>query len=173
MGAILKEDRINGKTLKSAFRSLQEIDREELGNDYYSGGWNNAQGIVEVDADTFNNDEPGKHEPAWALCVQKPIENTNANKSTVIDYPAKGTRKWTTQYQVKHPIHGNVCISEDKKGDAVKKAREMVSKDPDLSPLNVEIVKVLDGKTVVSEVQYKPSSRERDGIWEIKGCLSY
>ena len=173
MGAIMKEDRINGRTLSSAFKSLQDYDREEMGNDYYSGGWNNAQGIVEVDADEFNNNDPSKHEPAWALCVQKPIGNTNANKSTVIDYPVKGTRKWSTKYQVIHPLHRDVCISEDKKGDAVKKAREMVSKNPDLSPLTINIVKVLDGNSVVSKIEYKPSSKERDGIWEIKGCLAY
>ena len=48
MGAISKEDSIQGRTLAIAFKELQDSDREELGDDSYSGGWNNAQGVIEV-----------------------------------------------------------------------------------------------------------------------------
>ena len=48
MGAIHKEDTITGRDLRTAFKKLQDSDREELGSDYYNGSWHNAQGLVEV-----------------------------------------------------------------------------------------------------------------------------
>ena len=39
MGTIVKQRRITGRSLKEAFRELQDDDRDELGNDSYSGGW--------------------------------------------------------------------------------------------------------------------------------------
>jgi len=126
MGAIHKEDTITGRTLGEAFKALQDSDREELGNDYYNGSWHNAQGIVEVSRHKFENEEPSKHEPAWALCIKKPIGNNMKTKTTVTNYPAKGTRKWVTKYMVDDPRWAGTIIEELKQADAIKKARALV-----------------------------------------------
>ena len=172
MGAIHKEDTITGRTLKEAFKEIQDSDREELGNDYYSGGWNNAQGVVEVSKAKFDSGYPGKHEPAWALCVGKPVGNNMKVKTKVTNYPAKGTRKWVTKYEVEHPVHGNIIVSELKQGDAIKKARELVERNPDWD-LSVHLVKKLTTSSRVADIEYKKSSKERDGKWDIKGVLPY
>ena len=67
MGGIRKEAKLRGKTLESSFAQLQEYDRDEHGSDYYSGGWNNAQGVVEVSEKKFNSGEPSKHEPVLGI----------------------------------------------------------------------------------------------------------
>jgi hypothetical protein len=176
MGAIQKEARIGGRTLASAFKQLQDEDREELGSDYYSGGWNNSQGVREVSKKEYDriikDDDISKHEPAIAVCVRKPILNTMKTKTTVTNYPNVGTRKWVTKYEVKDPKHGNVIISELKQADAIKKARALVEKNPDLE-LTVSITKNLASSSKVAEIQYKKSSKERDGCWDIYGEISY
>jgi len=174
MGAIHKEDTITGRDLRTAFKKLQDSDREELGYDYYNGSWHNAQGIQSVSKEKFYGDEePSKHESAWALCIQKPIGNDMKTKTTVTNYPANGTRKWVTKYEVTHPEWGNVVVSELKQGDAIKKARELVEKNPDWK-LTVTINKrITEQPNKVAEINYKKSSKERDGKWEIKGCLAY
>jgi hypothetical protein len=173
MGAINKEDTITGRTLKEAFKALQDSDREELGNDIYSGGWNNAQGIIEVSKRKFESDEPSKHEDAWALCTRKPVRNNMKTKTTVTNFPVKGTRKWVTKYVVDDPRWSGTIIEELKQTDAIKKARALVEKNPTWK-LKVYIAKVLDQhQPLVAEINYKKSSTERDGVWEIKGCLPY
>ena len=172
MGGIRKEAKLTGKTLKSSFAQLQEYDRDELGSDYYSGGWNNAQGVVEVSEKKFNSGEPSKHEPVWALCIGKPIGNNMKVKTKVTNYPAKGTRKWVTKYEVEHPVRGNIIVSELKQGDAISKARKLVERNPDWD-LSVFISKRLTSDSRVADIEYKNSSKERNGMWEIKGCLPY
>ena len=173
MGAIGKEDSIRGRTLGEAFKELQDSDREELGNDYYNGGWNNATGIKEVSRDKFENGEPSKHEDAWALCTRKPVGNNMKTKTTVTNFPAKGTRKWVTKYVVDDPRWGGTIISELKQTEAIKKARALVEKNPTWK-LKVYITKLLQNQEpTVAEINYKKSSTERDGTWDIQGCLSY
>ena len=172
MGAITKEDSIQGRDLATAFKELQDSDREELGNDTYSGGWNNATGIVEVSRAKFDGGEPSKHEDAWALCTQKPVGNDMKVKTKVTNYPAKGTRQWVTKYEVEHPDHGNVIVSELKQAEAIKKARKLVEDNPNWD-LSVFISKRLKSSSRVADIEYKKSSKERDGRWEVKGCLSY
>jgi hypothetical protein len=94
-------------------------------------------------------------------------------KTTVTNFPANGTRKWVTKYEVTHPEWGNVVVSELKQGDAIKKARELVEKNPDWK-LTVTINKrIIKQPNKVAEINYKKSSKEKDGRWEIKGCLAY
>jgi len=172
MGGIHQEASINGKSLQLAFAKLQEEDRDEYGSDYYSGGWNNAQGVVDVSRTKFNSGVPSKHEPVWALCISKPVKNTMKVKTKVTNYPAKGTRQWVTRYQVEHPVHGNVIVSELKQADAIKKARELVEQNPDWD-LSVFISKRLTSDSRVADIEYKKSSKEKDGHWKIKGVLPY
>ena len=173
MGAIHKEDRITGRTLTEAFKYLQDSDREELGNDYYNGGWNNAQGIIEVSKAKFDSGEPSKHEAAWALCTRKPVENNMKTKTTVTNFPAKGARKWVTMYEATDRRYMNVYASEEKQTLAIKKARVIVEKNPDLV-LDIHIVKkLINSSTKVADIKYKKSSTEKDGSWDIKGYLPF
>ena len=176
MGAITKTEIITGSTLEQAFSELQDLDRDELGSDHYSGGWNNLYGVTEVSKSKFDECEkeggPRKHEPGLAWCTHKPILNTMKVKTLVTSYPNVGTRKWTTKYEVKCPKHGNILISELKQADAIKKARQLVEKDNTLR-LTVHIVKTLESDSKVATIDYKKSSTERDGTWEIIGTMSY
>lgn len=186
MGTIVKQDRISGPTLEEAFRKLQEEDNYESGHDIYSGSWGNCvNGIKEVSAEEFDrkaqSGDISKHEPAIAKCVQKPIKNPNKIKTEVLRHPNSGTRKWKTVYVAvpddhysasRYPI---INIMEDKQADAITKAREYVEKHPKVS-LRIQIGKKLigeGGEELVAEVRYKSSSKERDGIWEIMGGMSY
>lgn len=173
MGAIGKEARIKGRTLEIAFRRLQNEDENEYGHDTYSGGWNNSQGVREVSAKEFEEDT-NKFEPGFALCVQKPIYNTNTIKTEVNRHPNKEARNWITKY-VARPTNGSdtyVGISEDKLANAITKARVFVEKNPD-TPLSIHITKELQSTTLCADIKYKRSTKERDGIWEIKGTLPY
>ena len=94
-------------------------------------------------------------------------------KTIVTNFPAKGTRKWVTKYVVDDPRWNGTIIEELKQADAIKKARALVEKNPTWK-LKVYITKVLEQhQSLVAEINYKKSSTERDGIWEIKGCLPY
>jgi hypothetical protein len=172
MGAIHKESRISGRNLREAFQVLQEMDREELGNDYYNGGWHNATDVEEVSSSEYDSYELSKHSPCIAKCISKPIKNEMKIKTKVTNYPAKGTRKWVTKYEVEHPVHGNVIVSELKQGDAIKKARQLVEKNPDWD-LSIHLVKKLTSSSRVADIEYKKSSKERDGVWEVSGVLPY
>ena len=176
MGTISKRAKITGRTLQTAFKKLQDSDREEKGDDIYSGGWNNCSGIREVTPEKFNAiNEMDKHSGAIAKCVCKPIVNSNKIKTTVTNFPVSGARKWVTKYVAISYMHGYTqqVVSELKQADAIKKARAFVEKYPD-EVLTVEIVKVLEGqKAKVAEISYKKSVTERDGQWEIFGAMSY
>jgi hypothetical protein len=178
MGAIQKRARISGRNLETAFQVLMDEAEEEGGNDIYSGGWNNSTGVREVSHKEFDkvdeNDNISKHEPAIAKCVRKPIGNKNKIKTVVTNFPVQGARKWETRYQaeITRPW-SQVIVSETKQAEAIKKARAYVEKNPDVQ-LTLNIVKVLVGaKPKVAEINYKPTSNEADGEWDVFGCMSY
>lgn len=178
MGATQERATIVGRTLQEAFKKLQDSDREEKGDDIYSGGWNNSCGIREVDAKEWNKygeeEFIAKDEPAIAFCIKKPVGNKNKIKTTVTNFPVKGTRKWETRYQAESDACGwnKVIVSEVKQAEAIKKVRAYVENHPDES-ISLHIVKVLVGvKSRVAEIEYKPASNEADGIWEIFGSMS-
>ena len=176
MGAIEKQATIEGRDLQSAFLLLQEEDRAESGYDVYSGGWNNSTGVREVSRKEYQDyliSGVSKHEPAVAWCITKPIENNMKTKTTVTNFPAKGTRKWVTRYEVRHPEWGNVIICEEKQADAIKKARQLVERNRDLD-LEVLITKrLVSGETKVAEINYKSSSKERECGWEVNRTMPY
>ena len=121
----------------------------------------------------FDSGEPSKFEPAWAWCTNRPIGNNMKTKTTVTNYPIKETRKWVTVYEARDRRYMNVYVSEEKQTLAIKKARQIVEKDPTLN-LEIHIVKkLINSNTKVAEINYKKSSKERDGRWEVKGCLPY
>jgi hypothetical protein len=181
MGSIRKYETISGRTLQEAFKKLQEEDGYETGHEIYSGSWVNCQGIREVSAEIYDrmveNDEVTKFETGIAKCITKPIGNTNTIKTEVKRIPNKGTRQWKTVY-VAVPMYGYgdivpVQIKEEKLQDAIDKARKYIEKHPD-TPLQIKIAKELQQvDPLCAEIRYKKSSKERDGVWEICGAMSY
>ena len=176
MGAVRKTETIEGKTLQSAFANLQVEAMREYGDDFYSGGWNNATGVREVSSSYYNDnkEDVSKHEDAIAVCIRKPKANTNAIKTTVDRVPNKGTRKWVTMY-VGHCNSDShyIDIREELQSEAIKKARTYVSKNPGVK-IAIHIEKELcDQSSLVAHIKYKPSSSEADGMWEITGELPF
>ena len=178
MGAIDKEARIRGNSLGVAFQELQDEDREENGTDTYSGGWNNSDGVREVSASEFKNTDIAdmdKWGNAIAVCIKKPIKNSNKVKTKVKAFPNVGARVWETIYVVrlnsfKESFTG---LSDKSQTQAIKKARAYVEKHPETSAY-IEITKVLTkGVSKVAEIEYKKSNNERGGIWDIKGVVPY
>lgn len=182
MGSIIKHATIKGKTLNLAFSELQANDEEEYGTDIYSGGWNNATGVREISSQEFDRrvkeDDISKHMDAVAKCILKPIENSNKIKTDVTRYPNHGTRKWKTVYVAETTAGERLYpkIEEEKQADAITKARAYVEKNPNTT-LNIVIKKVLVSNDrnpdLVAKINYKKSSKERDGEWEVYGAISY
>jgi hypothetical protein len=176
MGTIIKEATIRGKTLQEAFKTLQEEDRDEHGNDIYNGGWNNCQGIKEVTASEFDRKlsagDMSKHEPAVAKCTRKPVLNTNTIKTQVERFPNKGARKWVTKYVAYETQWGTQIVNEESQAEAIRKVREHVAKNPN-QRISVDIIKELQGDTKVATITYKPAKNEADGEWEIYGGMPY
>ncbi len=176
MGTIQRRATISGKTLQEAFQKLQAGDKAEKGDDIYSGGWNNCCGIREVSPEKFDRrDDINKHEGAIAKCIKKPIGNKNKIKTVVTNFPVKGARKWETKYEATSDTKGwdTIIVSETKQAEAIKKVRDYVGKHPD-ETIDLHIVKVLkDVDSKVATINYKKSSAERYGVWEIFGAMSY
>lgn len=175
MGGLTKNDTISGKTLNSAFSKIQKSDEEEYGNDIYSGGWNNAYDIREVDSKEFEKFQNGNIEKSLVVAkvLRKPIKNTNKIKTSVLNFPVKGSRQWVTRYEARAGEWNSVIASEFKQADAIKKVREYVEKHPERS-VSLHITKQLvGGDTKVAEISYKKSTTEKDGQWEIYGVMSY
>jgi len=179
MGTTTRHENMTGKDVQSAFRSLQESDREEYGDDVYNGRWNNCQGVREVSTSVFDKavreGDNSKHQPAVAKCIRKPVKNNNAIKTQVENFPNKGTRKWVTKYVAYQGYFGHdtssVGIIESSQAVAIKKARTYVSKHPNAS-LTIRIEKVLEKQdTKVAKITYKPAKNEADGEWEIYGGM--
>lgn len=177
MGTIIKRTTIEGRTLTEAFENLQEEDRHEKGGDFYSGGWNNSSGVTVVSAKEFDkrreNEDVDKWSPAIAKLLIKPVENKNSIKSAVKNFPNKGTRKWETVY-IGYYGEGRSLTPMDSQSAAIQKAREFVSENPSAGTVYIHIEKRLTkNNTKVAEVNYKKSSTEKDGKWEILGAMSY
>jgi len=187
MGAIIKEETVTGATIGKAVQALMDSDRIEVGdgaNTYDNGGWHNhSGGIKVVDRTEFDKivreQDVDKHGYIYACECLKPIANEMKIKTEVTRFPNTGTRKWLTVY-VAVPRYGaseypRINIMEEKQADAIIKARAYVEKNPGC-PLRVQIGKKLigtKGGEVVAEISYKKSSKERDGRWDIIGCMPY
>jgi hypothetical protein len=178
MGTIVKHARIKGRSLRDAFSQLQREDEEESGNNIYSGGWNNCQGLREVSKEEFDrrskNEDVSKHESGIAYCVKKPISNTNKVKTEVQNFPVQGVRKWITKYVIYQvtwePVEKGSYTTQT---EAIKKARELCEKNPD-NRYDILIEKRLEkGSQKCATITYKKSTKEADGVWEIMGAMSY
>jgi hypothetical protein len=165
MGALQKHSNISGRTLKEAFSQLQREDEREYGDDHYSGGWNNSQGVREVTAKEFDKiyseGDISKFESAIAKCVRKPVLNSNSIKTQVTSFPNKGARKWLTMYvAVVTNRHHYVNIKDKSQAEAIKKARKYIDVNPGVE-IRIDIEKhLIDQNPKVAEISYKPAKNE-------------
>lgn len=176
MGAIRKQAKISGRTLGEAFKKLQDSDEREIGEDIYSGGWNNCAGIREISASEFDKrlkeENISKFEGAIAKCLKKPVSNDSKIKTSVENFPNKGARKWETRYIAEESKWGREVINEVSQTLAIKKARKYVETHPE-ERLNIIITKQLSTSAKVATISYKKSSKEADGVWEVYGEMNY
>jgi hypothetical protein len=135
-------------------------------------------GMISVSKEYYEKhaNDVTKHEDAIAYCRVKPIGNDNKVKTEVIRYPNHGARKWVTRYVAK-PRYSDTKqhIEAETLQECIAKARAYVDKNPE-ERLDIIITKKLLGKedsNLCAEIKYKPSSKERDGEWDIAGAMSW
>lgn len=175
----------SGRTIKEAFATAQQDAEDEYGHqEGYSGQINMACGVTditdkylksELDLREFVEREyskTSKHNPALAICVQKPMPNTNVVKSQVVHKVFKGTRKWVLWYAAyADGIENKFLGKKLKKADAVVIARKYSEKTTNCAKVVLE--RHLEGsEKTVAEINYKPSSKECGGRWIFFGYAS-
>lgn len=170
MSTLTKVFRIKGMTLQEAWKNYRDEDVRENGEGTYNGTINHVSfpKLVNKLPETID-----KRESA-AVCIRKPVLNTNKVKSTVENFPCKDTRKWETYYYAR-PIwldhHLVEEISDTSQAKCIEAARKYVEKHPNI-PLEIHVGKrLVNMDTKVAKVKYKPASNESPGEWEcIAGC---
>jgi len=171
-----------GKSAREAYDNAVDRAEREYGHQQgYSGAINSYAGFRDVtekwkasgkDLNKYIDerlDSLSKHDGAEAICVEKPVTNTNKIKTQVEHIVEKGTKKWVLKYVV-HTSNGRIG-SYNTKGDAVKAARAHTEKN--MSSTVVHMEKVLEkGKTEVARINYKKATNEKDGRWIFYGWAS-
>lgn len=171
MGAEIRYGTSSGRTMMEAWDSLVEEDREENGSGHYNSVFSSiVNGIKEVDKFP---DEPIDKYTAVAVCIQKPIANTNKTKTEVENFPCKATRKWVTEYYGTTWRGERISeISSDSQTKCIALARKYVEKNPHVT-VEIHIGKKLAGAvTKVASIKYKKSTKERIGKWEFMACVA-
>ena len=173
MGGEYRTIRVAGKDFNSAWSREQDIEREEKGSDFYNSSIchvDNVRMMSESQYDKAIENDISIHKCSGiAKEIRKPIRNSNKIKTTVKKFPQKGARKWETRYVVKDRYSFEVFKTCKHQTDAIKYARELCEKTHKTYIVN--IAKVLVGDEYkVAEIEYKKSSNQRDGEWEVY-CL--
>ena len=177
MGASFFRTSGYGKSLNDAYNSAKQESEDEYGYDPYNGTISTTHGVRDMTQDFLSSkkelskyindvmDRMNKRD-CWAICMQKPVVNTNKTKSKVEHIVSPGTKKWVLKYTVQS-IDGPIGFYATK-GEAVKAARAHTEKY--LSSTTIEMQKVLEkGTATVAKVSYKRSDKEKDGKWVFFG----
>lgn len=169
MGAEIRYGSSSGRTLMEAWDSLVEDDSIENGSDHYNSVFSSCQrGVKEVDKFPEDIDKY----TAVAVCIQKPINNSNKIKTAVENFPCKGTRKWVTEYYGASWRGERISgISSDSQVKCIALARAYVEKNPDVE-VTIHIGKKLSIDTKVAKINYKKSNSERLGKWKFMACVA-
>lgn len=180
MGATWFKDVARGASLKDAYNSAVEDARQYAGHqDGYNGTISTTVGLVDL-TDQFKRsgksineyidmqmDKLHKRDCA-AICLEKPVANSNKTKSQVEHIVTPGTKKWVLYYVVYNGYNDQMIASCSTKGEAVKKAREYTEKHQ--TPTNICMEKGLEkGNRTVARITYKKSSTEKPGKWVFFG----
>lgn len=176
MGATTFQTKSTGKTIKEAYNSARENAEEEYGHqEGYNGTISTTTGYRDV-TEEFNKskyDDVYKYinsrfdhlnkRDCEAICLSKPVGNTNKVKSQVVHNVEKGTKKWILKYAV---IVDSIPISKHMtKSEAIIAARLYIEKNNDKN-VAIHMVKNLEkGSTLVATVIYKKGKNEKDGTW--------
>lgn len=183
MGAVSFERTSQGKTLREAYKRAYEDATEEVGDqEGYSGDINSTYSVLDK-TEEFKRSKKSIKDfmeesfevipkcSCWAICLIKPILNSNRVKTKVDNIVITGTKKWILKYKVVDRT-GNTLFSKNTKGEAIQKAREYVEKHQ--CTLSVHFSKELsEGDTKVATVSYKRGATERDGTWIFFGVAPY
>jgi hypothetical protein len=182
MGAEQFTVKMRGVNMQDAFNKAVAEAEEEYGHQQgYSGKINNHHSFYDKTAefkrskksigqfmeDAFDSDKLSKHDHPWGVCIQEPVKNSNKIKTQVEHNVEKGTKKWVQKYRVLNYGEG-ADIDYLKKGDAVKKAREICEKTK--RTVSIDIIKVLEkGSCRTATIRYKESKGEREGTYVFFG----
>lgn len=175
MGACTFRTAGRGRSAKDVYDNLVEEAENEYGHDPYNGTISTTDGfsdvtnqwkVSKVEINEFINkklNDSGKRD-CFCVCLEQPKSNPNKTKSQVEHIVSKGTKKWVLRYVVYAGWSDKFIAGFDKKGDAVKRAREHTEKTQESTYIKME--KTLDkGSSVVAKINYKKSTSEKDGKW--------
>ena len=173
MGACSIHVTATGMSMREAFNNaVEEAEREHGHEQGYSGAINCCELVKTVKNGLFSDQDillNTEKREVWGYCTQEPITNQNKTKSAVENFPQKGTRKWETIYSIED-YHGEEIASAKSQTDAIKKARLMIEKEPQMRRLNIVITKkLIEGNTKCATVTYKSSNKERKGNYTFVG----
>ena len=183
MGAQEFEITKRGYTMREAYDRAVEDSLEESGHqEGYSGTIASTNNLLDITSEfEKSNKTPGKFiqnkledcpkRTCYTICIKKPRENKNKIKSSVEHIVTPGTKKWILLYCVYEAWSNNFIASFDKKGDAVKRAREHTEKNK--AEVHIRMEKKLEnGTATVAKVTYKKDNKEEPGMWIFFGVAA-
>jgi len=177
MGACSFVNRNSGKSMREAYDNLCQIKEDEYGHqEGYNGTISTTDGFRDVtdmykaskkEIRAFIDEKMDglSKRQCWGICIRKPVGNDNKIKSVVTHEVLKGTRKWELKYVVYD--RDNVLSAHDTKGDAVKSARAYTEKTQKRT--SIEVQKRSKSPTRVATIEYKSSTKEKDGEYVFFG----
>jgi hypothetical protein len=178
MGATNFQNTSRGKSISQAYSRAVETARDEYGNDSYKGTISTTSGVRDLTSEfksskktpqqfiDDNIDRAEKWGSALGFCVEEPQTNKNKVKTQVEHKVTKGTKKWVLKFVV--TSRGEIIGAKNTKGDAVKLAREYSEKHQTRTQIHME--KQLENCTsIVAEINYKPSTNEKEGKYVFFG----
>lgn len=180
MGGIDFRCKAFGKTVNEAYNNAVEDAETEYGQDSYNGTISTTDGLEDV---TDKYKKSGKtmekfidevlsranKRDCFAIELVKPIANDMKTKTQVEHIVKSGTKKWVLRYVVRHVDH--FIGSWPTKGEALKDARKYTENNQVSTTISIE--KYLEkGSNVVAKINYKKSSKERQGQWLFFGIAA-
>jgi hypothetical protein len=177
MGASLIEERGRGSSINDAYKRAVEDAIYEHGNDPYNGTISTTSGVKDVTKQyrssgksigdfaeyLYETDQLQKWGNALGVCLSEPVVNNNKVKTQVNTTPQKGTRKWETRYVVQL-FDGTVIGSREFQIDAIKLGRQHTEKNKEKTYVHIT-KKLIGSSTLVSEISYKNSDKEKEGLY--------
>jgi hypothetical protein len=184
MGSRPFQVKYSGKDAKNAYdKAVDDAEAYHGHQEGYSGAINSTPGFRDVTAgfkaskksiQEYIDDHLeslGKYDGAQCICVREPSVNKNKIKTKVEHIIEPGTKKWILKYCIYERHTDKFVCSCDKKGDAVKKAREHTEKTGGETLVIME--KSLEkGSPLVAKISYKKSTNEKDGEYVFYGWAS-
>ena len=169
MGAETIYGTSEGRTMMEAWNDLVEDDRQENGSGVYNSVFSSVCNAIK---EVYQFPDDLDKYKAVAVCVQKPIGNTNKIKTEVENFPCKATRKWVTEYYGVTWRGERISeISSDSQVKCIALARAYIEKNPEVS-VEIHIGKKLIGSTKVAKINYKKATNERLGTWKFMACVA-